>query len=373
MLLAAPFPNWQWVSINRYARNLEVALEADGTYRPSMAFVPWFNPPSVLYGFRIRYRKRSPALADHRRHPFPVVHITDHALGHHVRHLGRRSATVVTCHDLMPFSMPRYFEPPLGPLKKGLLSHSVRTMLHASHLIAVSGATRQRMIHDLGADPDRISVVPNMLRRGLRRIEGARMALATTGVRLPQGPLILSVGHLGYYKHFDLLLHALARPELRGATLLRVGSPLGRHESELANRLGVAKHIVQLGRVPAATLRAVYSASSVLAMPSRDEGFGIPVIEAMACGLPVVASDGGALPEVAGTAGLVVPVSAAESDDPEAARMLAEAIASVLDSPARSAVLREAGFARAESFRPDRVLPGILDAYRAAIEVHAAR
>ena len=371
ILLAAPFPAWQWVSINRYTRNLQRALAESG-YRPAEGFMPWFNPPSMLYGLRTRYRQRSAALAAHGREPFEIVHVTDHALGHHVPSLGRRAPVVVTCHDLMPFYMPRYYSLPLAPIKKAMITRSIRSMLRADHLVAVSGATKARMVEILDIDPARISVVPNLLRPGLRPIANPREPLAEAGIQLPPGPIVLSIGHTGHYKNLELLVESMALPSLRHATVVRVGARLSSEQRALAATLGTEARIVELGHVSAATLRALYSAASVLALPSRDEGFGIPVIEAMACGLPVVTSDGGALPEVAGKAAIVVPLSGATGcgDD---ARLFAEALVAVLDSPERVGELRSAGLRRAEMFRAKQVLPLVLHAYREASRAARAR
>lgn len=367
LLLVAPFPAWQWVSINRYARNLFRAFQ-DSPVQATEAFMPWFNPPSALYGLRTRYRQRSPALVEHHRHPAELVHITDHALGHHVRSLGKAAPTVVTCHDLMPLYLPHYYSLPLAPLQKALITRSVRTMTEADHLIAVSEATKSRMVDVLDIAPERISVVPNMIRHGFGPVANPREILAAAGVQLPAGPLVLSVGHDGYYKNLELLLRAMATVPLRAVSLLRVGPHLGRSNRRLAARLGIEERIVELGRVPAATLCALYSAASVLAMPSRDEGFGIPAIEAMACGLPVVVSDGGALPGVVAEAGIVVPVSLDLADSPDSVRRYAAAISSVLESPERACELRHAGLQRAKEFRPEAVLPLVLEAYARAIE-----
>jgi glycosyltransferase involved in cell wall biosynthesis len=101
-------------------------------------------------------------------------------------------------------------------------------------------------------------------------------------------------------------------------------------------------------------------------MPSRDEGFGIPIIEAMACGLPVIASDGGALPEVVADAGIIVPLQESPAQEFEPAQRFARAIVSVLESSDRACELRLAGIRRAELFRPPAVLPQIQEAYAIA-------
>ena len=127
---------------------------------------------------------------------------------------------------------------------------------------------------------------------------------------------------------------------------------------------GVAAGIKPSGKKD---LALIYSACDVLAQPSLGEGFGVPVVEAMACGLPVVCSDGGALPEVVGDAAVVVPL--ASEDFP---RRLADGLALVLCEPGLASMLRARALSRAEEFRPAAVIPRLAQVYRAAIEEHAA-
>ncbi|MGH2634346.1 MAG: glycosyltransferase, partial [Tepidiformaceae bacterium] len=130
----------------------------------------------------------------------------------------------------------------------------------------------------------------------------------------------------------------------------------------LASRLGVEARITQLGRVDDPTLARLYGACDVLAQPSRYEGFGIPLVEAMACGLPVVCSDGGALPEVAGGAARIVPLTASYGDD---SRAFATALAEVIENHDVRAALRTAGLERACNFRPENVMPELGRVYAA--------
>ena len=125
------------------------------------------------------------------------------------------------------------------------------------------------------------------------------------------------------------------------------------------DRLALAGRIRRPGRVPRADLDGLVDGAVALTFPSRFEGFGAPVLEAMARGCPVLAADATALPEVVGHAGVLLP-----SDAPEA---WADAMADLLDRPERRARLRAAGLARAAGFGWDRAAGALEDAYRRSL------
>jgi glycosyltransferase involved in cell wall biosynthesis len=360
VLLVAPFGGARWTSISAYANG--IAAWESGEVSFDVAEAPWWNPPSLLEGAGRKWWREGAvrkAAAGH----YDVVHLTDQALGHHARRFNRQ-AVMVTCHDLMPFAVPRYYRTRIeGTVKRAFLRHSIAGMLTADRIVAVSDYTagELRRLHRVPAG--RLSVVPNMVRPAFRPVEDAEDVLARAGITLPRRPRVLSVGHAGPYKGLESLLEALAMPGLGAATLVRVGSRLTSRQSGLATTVGVAPRIAELGRLPDDLLAAVYSSCDVLAQPSIAEGFGVPVIEAMACGLPVVVSAGGALPEVAGDAGLIVTL-----DRPHHAGSLATALGQVCYAgDATTEARREGGLRRAQAFAPEAVMPRLLDAYRAAI------
>lgn len=187
----------------------------------------------------------------------------------------------------------------------------------------------------------------------------AEAALSAAGIALPSAPRILSVGNDRAYKNLPALFDAVARPGLSHASIVRVGPPLSGTALRRAVQGGALRRTIQLRSLSDEQLALVYSACDVLVQPSLAEGFGIPVIEAMACGLPVVSSDGGALPEIVDGAGLIVPLGGHDF----AGRMAA----AIQRAIAGREPLGEAGIARAHAFRPAVVEEALLAAYSLAI------
>lgn len=363
--LVGPLPGEGWISIQRYVEAISALSGRDGfsaTNAPTLADVHY----SRFGAYRARYR-RLPQLLGALHPDGRLVHIADQALGHLVPHFPGRP-TVVTCHDLMPLTEPGHYGARIeGLLDRFLLRRSLAGMTRATRIIAVSAFTAAKLQEVLGVSHHRVSVVPNMVNEAYLPQGDAEAWLRATGIELPPEPRVLSVGHARPYKDVERLLRAMGTPNLRGASLVRVGAPLTAVQRALAAEQGLGGRLVELGQLDPPALSRVYSACHVLAQPSRAEGFGVPVVEAMACGLPVVCSDGGALPEVAGGAARVV---RAGSPGDAGVEELSEALGQVLRDASTASMLRERGLARAETFRPAAVFPQLLAAYERANEEH---
>ncbi len=249
----------------------------------------------------------------------------------------RRRGLVVTIHDAVPWTHPETLTPRGVRWHRQMADIAVREADRIVVPTAAVEAALRAVLPDLG--PTQVAVIP----------QGVTAALLPTGARsaeLPELPerYLLSLATLEPRKGLDVLLEALAQPDAPDLPLLVVGPAGwgGVDVGEQAARLGLASRVRALGRLPDAQLAGVLAGATALVMPSRAEGFGLPVLEAMAAGVPAVTSDDPALVEVGGGATAVAP-----REDPAA---LARVLAEVAGDDARRAAMAQAGRARARDF-----------------------
>ena len=230
-----------------------------------------------------------------------------------------------------------------APLNRLFLRACMPTFLRtASAVVAISESTRRdaQRIHGLAAEQVAV-VYPGVGPEFTRVTEAPTLTTVRERYALPER-FVLFVGTLEPRKNLSVVLRALARPELRDVPLVVAGRPgwlVGETESWL-DRLAV--RVRRIGRVPDADLPALYSLADVFVFPSLYEGFGLPALEAMACGAPVIAANTSSLPEVVGDAGILVP-----PDDPA---QWAGAIAGMWASAERRDAWRARGQSRARGF-----------------------
>lgn len=270
-----------------------------------------------------------------------------------------RIRCVTTIHDVIPLIMPDHApksrKSRLFPLFVRCLRESV---LRSDAVLTVSEASRRDLIASLrlgGDTATRIHVVHNGV-GGTFSAEG-RKPVATD----PSAPrTLLYVGRLDPYKNVVRLVEAFAavRGRLPFPLRLVLVGPPDRRYPEAANRaleLGVVDAVRFTGFVTDSELTEAYRTADLLVHPSRYEGFGLQLVEAMRCGLPVLCTDGGAQPEVAGDAAVVVPAN----DTPA----LAAAMESLLTSPTRLCDLQRLGLVRATHFDWDSTAARTADVY----------
>ncbi len=253
-----------------------------------------------------------------------------------------RTRRVVTIHDVTFFRIPERY-PPLRRLYFGAITRlSARA---ADAVIVPSDAARDDVIRTLHLAPAKVHTVYEAAGPQYRPIDPAESARVAKKYLL-DAPFVLSVGSLEPGKNRIRLFHALRdlRDEGIDTHLAIVGQPAWRYEEEVAlvDQLGLGNRIHYLGYVPAEDLPALYNAATVFAFPSLYEGFGLPVIEAMACGVPVLTSNISATAEVAADAALLV--------DPHATPAIRDGLRTLLtDSLLRDHYARR-GLARAQDF-----------------------
>lgn len=250
---------------------------------------------------------------------------------------------VVTVHDLSFFLFPQFFRPP-NRVYQQVFTRA--TAQNVEHIIAVSQSTRADVCRILGVPPGRVTVVPNGVDAEMRPLSPEQVQAFRVKKGLPER-IILFVGTLEPRKNIPNLLEAysLLRRESRVDHHLVIVGGKGWYFDEIEEtsaQLGLGDEVIFPGFVPQAELPYWYNAADLFVFPSLYEGFGLPPLEAMACGTPVIVSTSSSLPEVVGDAGLLV-----DARDP---RSLAEAMRSVAEDRGRREQLALAGLGRARTF-----------------------
>lgn len=293
---------------------------------------------------------------------FDVFHVVDHSYSQLV-HALPAGRTLVTCHDLDTFRS--ILEPELdrrSALFRAMTRHILDGLRKASHVACDTEATREALVEKAKFDPSRTSVVPNGPHPSCSPdpepsadAEAGRL-LGRAGRRVE----LLHVGSTIARKRIDILLHVVAGVRrVRGdVRLVRVGGPFTGEQRALARDLGLDDVIVVLPFLDRSTLAAVYRRAAVVLLPSEREGFGLPVLEALACGTPIVASDIEPLREVG--------ADAIDYCGPDDVDRWVDAVLRVLaerEDGDRVRERRDAGIARASSFSWNRYAADIAVLY----------
>ena len=266
---------------------------------------------------------------------------------------------VVTFHDVTFFLLPERYP----ALRRAYFRAASRAGARLADMaIAVSKTVKADVERHLPLPPERVRVVPLAAAPSYRPLgDPSKLAAVRARYGLPER-FILNVGALEPGKNQATLLRAFGRLSASGSerTLVIAGPPAWRYERlvRLVDKLGLAGQVRFLGYVPAEDLLALYNLADLFVFPSLYEGFGLPPLEAMACGLPVVASTAPALREVLDGAALLV-----QAQDVAA---LAEAMAAALGDEALRSRLREAGLQRAALFSWERTARETAAVYREA-------
>jgi glycosyltransferase involved in cell wall biosynthesis len=262
----------------------------------------------------------------------------------------RKGPVVLTCNDLIPWTFYKR--------RSVTWKANVRAIRQIEHIIAISEYTKQELISQLGIPEERIQVildgydsetfhpVPEPVRPGYLK---------------PDDRVLLYTGSEEPRKNLRMLLRALQDliKEVPQVKLIKAGSPgmaisrdglLGEIRS-----LGLEEHVIFTGIIPDIELRTLYNIADAFVFPSLCEGFGLPPLEAMACGCPVIASDRSSIPEVVGEAGILL--------NPEDPALWRDAVMRVLNDSETRKAMRQKSLIQAEKFSWDTCARRTLNLY----------
>jgi glycosyltransferase involved in cell wall biosynthesis len=270
-----------------------------------------------------------------------------------------RCRSVVTIHDCIHLMFPQYLPNRLG-------YYYARTLMwtatrQAARILTVSEASRRDILRFFNVPPEKVQVIHNAIdARFLTAPDEATTERVRQRYQLDH-PFVLYVGNIKPHKNIERMIDAFGRARPNGPPGLKlviIGDEVSRYPSlrQMVHRQKLDKHVRFLGFQPQETLASFYRLSGAFVFPSLYEGFGLPPLEAMACGTPVITSNVSSLPEIAGDAALLV--------DPYDIDAIARAIVQVFaDRPLRDSLIAR-GHARVRQFSWADSVARIRRAYR---------
>ncbi|MCP9979798.1 glycosyltransferase family 4 protein [Actinomadura madurae] len=273
--------------------------------------------------------------------------------------------TVVTIHDVTLFAEPELHDPVRTSYIKSATRSAAR---RATRLIAPSRATRDELVRILGADPSHIDVAYHGVDHEVfHRPSEAEIKHVSDRLGLHGRPYVAYLGALEPRKNVPSLIRGwvqacAGRPDAPALVLAGGGGWDDEVDAALAT-VPLELRVLRPGYLPWSALPGFFGGALVVALPSRGEGFGLPVLEAMSCGAPVLTTHRGPLPEVGG--------DAVEYTEPDPAG-IADALTALMDDPPRRAELAEAAHARSQKFSWQASAEAHLASYQRAVDQYAA-
>ena len=270
--------------------------------------------------------------------------------------------TVVTVHDVIQLVLPEY---QMLARQRIYFNLVTRALKKATAIITVSACSKRDLIRTVGVPPDRVFVVENAIPETLQPVrDPASLAAVRQRYGLPD-QFVLYLGANDRRKNLDGLIRGYAAlpQRLRNVHQLVIAGrqwphdhPLYPDPRKVVQELGLQERVIFTGGIEQADKPALLSAATVFAFPSLYEGFGLPVLEAMACGTPVLTASTSSLPEVTGDAAVLV--------NPSSVAAISEGLASLLDSPDLRRQLAEQGIERSRGYRWSDIAARTVEVYR---------
>ena len=295
-----------------------------------------------------------------------IFHIIDHSDAHIVRWLRKiGKPVVVTCHDLINLLYPENLQ---GSVRLPFVSdrlglYSIKGMEYADAIVAVSSETAKNINQVLNIRQHRISIIPNTLDPTFRPlIEEEYQSFPPNLEISPDKFYLLNVGGNHPRKNLTSILKALKILKKKGLPVefWKVSDDFIDKDKHFIQSNGLEDSIKYLGYLDKQALVKIYNAASVLVAPSLHEGFGITILEAMACGTPVITSNVSAMPEVVNDSGILV--------DPNSPQAIADAVFSLYKAPVYYNELREKGIKRSRAFVREKIAEQMAKVYESLLE-----
>jgi glycosyltransferase involved in cell wall biosynthesis len=277
---------------------------------------------------------------------------------HYVLPLLTPGRSVVTIHDCIHLMFPEYLKHRLG---YAYARASMWTAAHkADRIFTVSEQSKRDILKFFHVPPDKIVVTPNAIDERFSVEPNAEHVTQIRERYQLSHAYILYVGNIKPHKNLERLIEAFHLVRSQGRSeleLLIIGDEISKLQSlrRAVHKYDLHRYVRFHGFVPQETLSVLYRLASVFVFPSLYEGFGLPPLEAMACGTPVVTSNVSSLPEVVGDAAVLV--------DPYSPEAIAEGILKVLSSAHLRADMRQRGFARVKEYSWERSVARVREVY----------
>jgi glycosyltransferase involved in cell wall biosynthesis len=290
-----------------------------------------------------------------------IFHIIDHSEAHITYWLKKTGkAVVVTCHDLINFysreNLSNSVRLPL--ISRGLWIQAINGMKRADRVITVSNMTARDTTKILDIQPAYISVIPNAVESTFKPLSQECIDSFRSKYGIYSETIcLLNIGSNHPRKNISRILEVIDILNQRGLPIhfWKAGADFSDEQKLFIDNQGLQKHISYLGKPDKSTLIEIYNAADILLAPSLHEGFGITLLEAMACGTPVITSKVSAMPEVVGDAGILV-----DPNDPQA---IADAVCELQANQGYRQELITKGLARAKQFTWENTAENIAKLY----------
>jgi glycosyltransferase involved in cell wall biosynthesis len=291
-----------------------------------------------------------------------IVHIIDHSDGH-IAYGIKDKPVIVTCHDLINYFYPQNVRGSVQVpgLSGGLWRRSIWGMKRADRVIAVSQQTADDVVKILGIEGDRVAVVPNATAGFKPLFPRERQVLRERYGLSEATTCLLNVGSNHPRKNIETILQVVELLQLQQIPVQfwKVGADFNREQKDWIVAHGLEDAVTYWGQPDQTSLMQFYNAADLLLAPSTHEGFGMTLLEAMACGTPIITGNQSAMPEVVGDAGVLV--------EPLNEEAIAQAVLHLRRDEAYRQMLRQRGLERVRAFTWERVAEAIAQMYEALV------